>query len=609
MKGLFVLLLIIISGFSALVAQSSDKKEKMQNDSILYQNIYEFSKQNRFNKLLYDLIFKKPQQETKDSVQKSSSVYNHKDFEKKIIRNINIINQAPFDIDENDKVVQKNISKTGNLLHVNTRSFVIKNLLLFNENEKFDSILILESERLLRSRRYIEKSAIFGMDVENSKDSVDVIVIVKDRFSIYPEGEISSSRFGIGLKEINLFGMGHQAHAYYSWNYQSEIYNYQYDYKIPNILNSYITAGIVYSRNEFEKDELKHFYVERPFYSALAKWAGGLSFLQQSQKHDVYLPNTDSYINLRFKYNVADVWAAYAFDLNSQNPIKARTRKLVLSARYYHIDYFEKPKQEYDPMNIYLTENLYLLGLGISKRNYQKDTHLFRFGFIEDVPTGYNYSLIGGVQNKNEKNRLYLAAKLSMGKYFKLGYFGTTIEYGSFFDDFDVKEGVFSAEVNYFTPLIEIGGWKFRQFVKPQYMLGINRLATDRLSLDNYYGIYGFNSRGMNGTQKMVFNFQTQIFTTWNLWGFKLAPYFIYSMGMLGNNETGFRKSKAYSLFGLGFLIRNDHLLFNSFEVSVSFYPHIPERGFDIFKFNSYEASDFSLRDFDIKKPEKIVYR
>jgi hypothetical protein len=247
--------------------------------------------------------------------------------------------------------------------------------------------------------------------------------------------------------------------------------------------------------------------------------------------------------------------------------------------------------------------------MGISKRNYRKDSYLFRYGFTEDVPTGYNFNLISGVQRKNGKSRLYMATEISIGKYFKPGYFSAALEYGSFFDKANIKEGVFTAELNYFTPLLEIDKWKFRQFIKIQYMGGIDRLETDRLSLYDYFGISGFNTNAITGVQKIVCNFQTQVFTPYSFWGFKIAPYFVYSMGMLGNEKSGFNNSKVYSLFGFGFLIRNDYLVFNSFEISISFYPHIPERGSNIFKFNTYEISDFRLNDYDIKKPEQVEYR
>ncbi|MDR2009536.1 MAG: hypothetical protein LBQ22_03550 [Bacteroidales bacterium] len=610
MKRLLILFIIVVGSFGVANAQSFDEDEKEKKDSVLYHNIYEQSKHNRFNKFIYDQVFRKPQNTSKDSLVKSSLVHTYKGFERKIIRKIIITNEDPFYInDEDSSVVIKNLSRTANFLHTNTQPFVIKSLLLFKENQVFDTLLVQESERLIRSQSYIEKSSISAVRVENTNDSIDIIVTVKDKFSIYPEAEISSSRFGFGLKEINLFGMGHRPRIYYSWNYPGEIHNYQYSYGIPNIFNTYISSNILYQKNRTDGNETKQLSAERPFYSPLAKWAGGINIMQESQKYDINIPNTNEFTIQEFKYNVLDFWGAYAFDIKSKKPIEARTRKLVLSARYYHIDYPESPSPEYDPSNMYSMENLYLISIGISKRIYKKDYYLFRYGFTEDVPTGYNFSFISGIQHKNDRNRLYLATKLSMGNYFKLGYLNGSLQHGSFFDRLNIEEGVFTVEMNYFTPLLKAGGWKFRQFVKIQYLAGINRLKTDRLYLQDYFGINGFNANSITGTQKFICNFQTQVFTPWNLLGFKFAPYFIYSMGMLGDYENGFRKSRVYSLFGIGFLIRNDYLVFNTFQISVSFYPYIPGQGHNIFKFNAYEASDFKFIDFDSKKPEQVIYR
>jgi hypothetical protein len=119
----------------------------------------------------------------------------------------------------------------------------------------------------------------------------------------------------------------------------------------------------------------------------------------------------------------------------------------------------------------------------------------------------------------------------------------------------------------------------------------------------------GFNSTEASGTHKLACSFQTQFYPPWKVLGFKIGPYLMYSMGMLGDHSTGFSKSKLYSLVGFGLLFRNDHLVFNSFEFSVSFYPYIPGNGTHIFKFNNYEAKDFGIRDFDIQKPTMVLYR
>ena len=78
---------------------------------------------------------------------------------------------------------------------------------------------------------------------------------------------------------------------------------------------------------------------------------------------------------------------------------------------------------------------------------------------------------------------------------------------------------------------------------------------------------------------------------------------------MLGNEETGFKNSELYTQLGLGILIRNENLIFSTFEISISFYPSIPGRGEDVFKFNSFKTTDFGLRDFEIGKPAVVIYQ
>ena len=85
----------------------------------------------------------------------------------------------------------------------------------------------------------------------------------------------------------------------------------------------------------------------------------------------------------------------------------------------------------------------------------------------------------------------------SFGNYHEWGYLSTNIEYGTFFRNSGTEQGVATVGVNYFTGLFEIGNWKFRQFVKPQVTIGINRFPYDSLTLNDRMGIKGFNSTGL----------------------------------------------------------------------------------------------------------------
>src|SRR5690606_40761630 len=86
-------------------------------------------------------------------------------------------------------------------------------------------------------------------------------------------------------------------------------------------------------------------------------------------------------------------------------------------------------------------------------------------------------------------------------------------------------------------------------------------------------------------------------------YGFRFSPFLNFTMGFLGDEEQFLFDSRLYSRIGLGVLITNDYLVFNSFQISFAFYPVIPNDGSNIFKTNSFKNSDFGLQDFQIGKP------
>jgi hypothetical protein len=101
---------------------------------------------------------------------------------------------------------------------------------------------------------------------------------------------------------------------------------------------------------------------------------------------------------------------------------------------------------------------------------------------------------------------------------------------------------------------------------------------------------------------------QTQSYAPWNFIGFRFGPYLTFSLGKLGDAATGFRNSRMYSQIGLGVLIKNDHLVINTFQVSFAFYPVIPGIGQNVFRANSFRTADFGLHDFEIGKPEIVAF-
>ena len=131
----------------------------------------------------------------------------------------------------------------------------------------------------------------------------------------------------------------------------------------------------------------------------------------------------------------------------------------------------------------------------------------------------------------------------------------------------------------------------------------------DSLTINDGTGLDGFNSNSLSGTKRVLLTFQTQTYSPWNIAGFRFGPYFTYGIGMIGNNQIGLKKNSLYSQLGVGLLIKNENLVFNTFQISLAFYPKIPGIGQDIFKMNAFNTNDFGLRDFEFNKPEISVFR
>ena len=347
---------------------------------------------------------------------------------------------------------------------------------------------------------------------------------------------------------------------------------------------------------------------DRPFFSPFAKWAAGVNFTQQFFNDSVPADNLNLG-KLRYKFNAQDYWAGNAIQLFKGNSEYNRTTNFISAVRFLRVRYLEKPSELFDTLNRFTDENFYLASFGISTRKYVQDKYIFKFGIPEDVPVGKVFSVTGGYQEKSQTSRVYLGARISMGSYYPWGYLSSNFEYGTFIRASRVEEGVFNAGLNYFTGLIEMGKWKFRQFVKPELTIGINRFASDSLTLNDGYGLDGFRTTALKGNSRLLLTLQTQAYAPWNFIGFRFGPYLNCTLGMLSDAETGFRRSRLYSQIGVGVLIKNENLILNTFQLSLSFYPMIPGTGNNIFKINSFGTADFGFRDFEIGKPAPVVYR
>ncbi|MDM1514771.1 hypothetical protein HX055_18855, partial [Myroides odoratimimus] len=169
--------------------------------------------------------------------------------EGKVIRNIYIKTLDPFGFSDTDslKTPKNKVEEIGNKLHFKTKSFTIKNFLIFKEGERFDSLKIKESERLLRTQSFVRKVTMYPIPTSHP-DSVDVLIRELDSWSIYPTGPISTSSYRIKLRDRNFAGLGHDVILQYTNRYKEKKQGVYFDYTVNNIQNTFIRANLLYNK-------------------------------------------------------------------------------------------------------------------------------------------------------------------------------------------------------------------------------------------------------------------------------------------------------------------------------------------------------------------------
>jgi hypothetical protein len=640
---LFIIILALhicwqVNGQEQKIYRDSIKTERdsliIKRDLSNYKAIETYSQKSKFTRFLHHLFFKPVEPKTRPLLKKSK-IRKTKPYlkaEGKIVRNILITTLDPFGYNIRDTSIHPRafLMKTGNNLHIKTQPAVVKNFLLFKKNDPYDSLLVNESMRLIRSQKYIRDVFFYSLPTSKKADSVDVYIRVSDTWSIFPAFSLSESTMKMGLTDINFAGAGSSLHGDLQHN-RPEDYNVtRISYLIPNIRHSFISLNIQYlfpGKNDMvknyefsssyyspvtsnlqylfseNKDIVRSIELTRSFYSPVAKWAGGVFLGQMIMAQSYILRDTIRYLSSRT--NIQDYWGARSWQIFKGYPADRRITSFILSGRLLKTRYPGRSTEAVQA-NVFNNENSFFAGIGITSRKYIQDKCIFNYEKVEDFPVGRAIGITAGL-NVQETKRLYLGFNASWGNYYRFGYLATHLEYGTFKGLTGFQQGVATVRINYFTRLLTLGNWKIRQFIRPTLIFGINRLPTDNLTFSE--GMRGFENLEYSATKMMVLTLQTQSYPPWNLWGFHFGPYLFTSLGMLGNESSGFNKSHLYSLFGMGVLIKNNYLTFNTFQISITFYPFVPGNGYNIFKTNAYKSSDYGFRDFEVSKPGIVDYR
>ncbi len=598
---------------------SYDVFSQQPDTTNVYYRLQQKSQKHKITRWIYDGIFRDPIRindtivPVKDNT-KENAFFAYRD---KIVRNIRVVSLDPFgqSVDDTLNYTPNKLEKFGNSYHVNTRKQTLKNILLFKPNKPLDPLEISESERLLRVYPYVNDARIYASIVKSAhnSDSVDITVVVQDKWTTLVWSSFDPTNPNIKIVERNLFGLGHQIEEDITLHNANQSISTAGKYTIFNTGKTFINSSLFYSSSSTINQW--GVAIDRPFYSSLAKWAGGASYMRSYTRMSFLQNNAtpnEPVISYPVNNQIEDVWVAKNFPVTNKKSasINKRSSNYGVGLRYYNVNYLERPSFIIDSYRINSNQTMVLNNIGFSKRKYYKDRNLFRFGANEDIPEGFSIEYVQGFLNKEANaTRYYGGLKLAAGRHYdNIGYLSAGISYGTFYNKTFMGLGVLNTDINYFTDLLYFGNWSFRQYGLLQYTQGINRLPYESVNI-NGAQMYGYSSDLVSDKSKMILNLKMVMYTPYQLLGFRFAPVLMCGLARSGNTINDLLTGFTYQAYALGLLIRNEYLVANTFEVSIGIYPYVPGNESYLLRFNPISNYQIKPRDYGIGKPELVPYQ
>jgi hypothetical protein len=271
------------------------------------------------------------------------------------------------------------------------------------------------------------------------------------------------------------------------------------------------------------------------------------------------------------KYNLQDYWLSRSFLIDRESVIR-----LIFGARYTNNNVFDRPLILPDSYHYLQKYRMFLGSATISMQKYYKTNLIYGYGRTEDIPYGGLITLTAGKEINEFSDRFYAGIYAATGHSLRpIGYFYTSAGFSTFFGG-TAKQGMLLLRTSYFSNLLYLGNFKMRNFLMVDYTRGFDRNIDEFLIFNRDNGFSGFRNDSVGGAQRLSVSIESVLFSPVNLYGFRFAFFAFADLGYLFGTNEFVRQGEVLSSIGLGIRIRNDNLVFNTFQIRLGFYPNLP---------------------------------
>jgi hypothetical protein len=540
-------------------------------------------------------------------------------YKGKIIRNIEFL-PLGFDTNIYDTTLVKNNFgvRVANTFHKNTRKKILQNNLFFKEGDIIYPLLLADNERHLRGVPFLQDARIIIDEIPRSKDSVDILVITRDVFSIGGNIDVSSAKRGeLELREENFQGSGTKIS--FAGLYDKErtpMYGMGGEIKGRNINGSFIDFSVGFRNfkdayNSGRKEETTIYTrIEKPLVSAYVASTGAIEAAFNKTANNYQLTDSLYKSDYHYTYFNIDGWYAYSFGGKNLSPSNKETRiRSFFALRGFHQKYYRIP-DIFDGKADYRYVNMtgYLTSINIFKQNFYKTNFVYGFGIYEDVPDGFSVSLTSGWSNKNKRKRPYAGIDFLFTHYNKKGFYSTyTFRTGGNFYKKRFEDYELLFNVDHFTKLNRLNAkWFNRNFFGFGFTTQINPFINTPLFLNSVYGLPYFSNGYITGDLRATGRAESVFYGISKILGFRFAPFVFTDASLIKPVKQNFNKTDLYTALGGGIRSRNENLVFGTMELRGYYFPRT-NPGVKSWKIEFATGLRFRFFSQFIKKPDFVV--
>ncbi len=307
---------------------------------------------------------------------------------------VRVLNNNIFDTD--DPKENKLLFRWANALHIRTRPGVIERALLFKTGDPVSVRLIDETERVLRSNRYLYDVRLRPIAYHDGV--VDIEIATRDTWSLDPG--VSAGRMGganssgIHLNEYNLLGTGTAISIGRSKNVDRS--SNEFELTNNHAFGTWTTLSYTHALNSDGRQDAVS--VVRPFYALDARWAAGVTASKDDRIDSIYdAGNVVS--QYRHRQKKAEVFGGW-----SQGLVDGWVRRYSLGVSL-HDDAFASEPGLAAPAQLPLDEKLVapFVRVELIEDRYEKlenrnligRPEFFAFGFASTVQLGWASTGLG----------------------------------------------------------------------------------------------------------------------------------------------------------------------------------------------------------------------